>query len=263
MPIQQASILPHSPILIPQIGKENLNLLRNTTKAYLDIEKSLIDKKINTIVIISPHGYINPTNFTLNLHPTYSCNFEEFGDFATKNEWPADIELIQNIREVLNPASKLSLISEKTLDHGCAVPLTLLTKNLPDVKIVPIYYSGLDYKEHLEFGTTLKTILTKSTNSIAVFASGDLAHTISKDAPGGFSPKGKKFDNKLMELLKTKDVDSITSLDTRLVNDAKECGLKSILILLGILNNINYTPKILSYEHPFGIGYMVMNFEIV
>ena len=45
-----------------------------------------------------------------------------------------------------------------------------------------------------------------------------------------------------------------------LIDDAHECGLRSILILQGILSKIKHDPKMLSYEHPLGIGYLVMNF---
>ena len=47
-----------------------------------------------------------------------------------------------------------------------------------------------------------------------------------------------------------------------LIAEAGECGLKSIVILLGILDGINYKPRLLSYEGPFGVGYLVMQFEL-
>ena len=52
------------------------------------------------------------------------------------------------------------------------------------------------------------------------------------------------------------------TLDKKLIYDAGECGLKSILILEGIMDKIRYTPRLFSYEGPFGVGYLVMNFEL-
>ncbi|MBU4601067.1 AmmeMemoRadiSam system protein A, partial [Patescibacteria group bacterium] len=67
---------------------------------------------------------------------------------------------------------------------------------------------------------------------------------------------------KLIEYLKKKDAKSIIEIKHDLIYEAGECGLKSIVILLGILDGINCKPKLLSYEGPFGVGYLVMQFEM-
>ena len=74
--------------------------------------------------------------------------------------------------------------------------------------------------------------------------------------------KGKKFDKKLIEYLTKAKTAEILKMDREFIAEAGECGLKSIMILLGILNNINFLPQLLSYETPFGVGYLVMNFKL-
>jgi len=46
--------------------------------------------------------------------------------------------------------------------------------------------------------------------------------------------------------------------------EAGECGLRSFSFLLGILeaSGALWQPEILSYEGPFGVGYLVVNFQI-
>lgn len=46
--------------------------------------------------------------------------------------------------------------------------------------------------------------------------------------------------------------------------EAGECGLRSFSFLLGILeeSKINWKPEVLSYEGPFGVGYLVANFRL-
>ena len=51
-------------------------------------------------------------------------------------------------------------------------------------------------------------------------------------------------------------------MDKKLIFEAEECGLRSILILLGILNRMSYEPQLLSYEAPFGVGYLTLNFDL-
>ena len=58
-----------------------------------------------------------------------------------------------------------------------------------------------------------------------------------------------------------KDIKGILNLDLDFVEAAGECGLRSILILLGALDGLNWKPEILSYEAPFGVGYLVTNIK--
>ncbi len=98
---------------------------------------------------------------------------------------------------------------------------------------------------------------------IALVASGDLSHCLKEDGPYGFHPDGPKFDKDLIESLKKKDIEKILKLD-ELYPEAGECGLRSFCFLLGILeeSGIRYQPEILSYEAPFGVGYLVVNFKL-
>lgn len=262
MAIVFSAITPHAPILIPAIGKENLDKLQKTSESFKKLEEDLYASKAETLIIISPHGLIQGESFTMNLNPEFEIQFEDFGDFVTNQKLKGDVGLAYKIRESLETKAPLQLISEEKLDHGCGVPIHLLTQHLPKIKILPIYYSGLSLESHFEFGMLLKKELIKHKEKIAIIASGDLSHRLTKDAPGGYSPKGPKFDKKLIDLIREKKIGEIVELDNNLISQAGECGLKSIIILLGILNEVNYKPEILSYEGPFGVGYLTANFKI-
>lgn len=262
MSIVFAAIVPHPPILIPSIGKENINQLKSTTSGYLKLEQDLYASQADTIIIISPHGPIQEKTFTLNLNPEFSGNFEEFGDLVTKFNLIGNIGLAHKIRERMETTAPIKLISERILDHGSSVPLYLLSRHLPKIKIIPLYYSGLDLKAHFNIGKMIKNELLASKKRIAVIASGDLSHRLTKDAPAGFNPEGKKFDKKLIDNLLKKQTNEIIGFEHNFVANAGECGLKSIVIILGILEGIKYEPKLLSYEAPFGVGYLVMNFAL-
>ena len=86
-------------------------------------------------------------------------------------------------------------------------------------------------------------------------ASGDLPIASSR-APAA-NPRGKEYDHLLVELLRRGRVEEILDLDEELVEDAGECALRSFVIALGALSGENFHTEILSYEGPFGVGYMV------
>jgi len=262
MPIVFSAIAPHPPILIPTIGKENIKQLKATSDAYLKLEQDLYVSQAETIIIISPHGHMQEAAFTINLSPKFHSNFEEFGDLTTKLNLSGDIGLTHKIKEKLETKAPLQLISQAELDHGVSIPLYLLTRHLPKIKIIPLYYSGLGLTAHFNFGQILKSKLLSSNARVAIIASGDLSHRLSKNAPAGYSPKGKKFDKKLIDSLLKKETGEIIKFKPELIAEAGECGLKSIIILLGILEGMKYEPQLLSYESPFGVGYLTMNFEL-
>lgn len=258
-----AAITPHPPILIPTIGRENTKIIKKTAEAMEELEKKLFESKPDIIIVISPHGVLLPDAFCINLNPEYVSNLEEFGDFSTKIKFKTNTALAFRIKELMEDKNiPLTLTSNVFLDHGVVIPLYFLTKRLSKVSILPISYSLLDFKTNFNFGDILKEIILNEDKKIAVIASGDLSHCLTKDAPAGYSPRGKEFDDKLIELITNKNTAGILKLDTDLVEKAGECGLRSILILLGLLERINYTPEILSYEGPFGVGYLVANFKL-
>lgn len=262
MSISFAAIVPHSPVLIPKIGKENIVRLEATIGAYNQLALELEKIKPDTIIVISPHGPMQHDSFTMNLCPQFNADFENFGDFSTKMSWKGDIGLTHRIREKLETKSPLQLISEEKLDHGTSIPLFLLTQKIPETKIIPLYYSGLDIDAHFHFGKLFGDEVISRKEHIAIIASGDLSHRLADNAPAGYSPKGKKFDKKLIELLHKNKLNDLTGINHNDAVEAGECGLKSILILAGALEGIKHKPQLLSYEFPFGVGYLCMNFVL-
>ncbi|MCU0679355.1 MAG: AmmeMemoRadiSam system protein A, partial [Planctomycetes bacterium] len=112
-----------------------------------------------------------------------------------------------------------------------------------------------------KFGQLLQPGLMISAENIALIASGDLSHRVTKDAPAGYSPKGKKFDKKIIDLLLKNKSQDLAGLDPKLATEAGECGLRALLIMLGAIDGIKHQPQLLSYEAPFGVGYAVVNFK--
>lgn len=178
-------------------------------------------------------------------------------------EFPSDYLLIDRIqRHMRDEKVSVTLDTCQKLDHGTLIPLYLLTQNCQNVHIVPVNTSGLDMQSHYKLGQELKEIILETNKRVAIIASGDLSHALSTEAPAGFSEYGQQFDDKIQELVSRDDVEALIGLDKNMIEGAHECGLGSLVILLGILNEIKYTPEVLSYEAPFGVGYLTCRFEM-
>jgi MEMO1 family protein len=258
-----SAIVPHPPILIPNIGKDNLDKLEKTKSAMEKLEQELYSSKPDIIFIISPHGQLSPDYFTVNLSDKFTVDFEDFGNFSDQLKFKGEMVLFTVNKEKIAENNKLNIISESKLDHGIGVPLFYLMKHLSEVPIVPIYFSMLDNQAHYEFGKSLKDLILRTEKRVAVLASADLSHCLTTESPAPYNPDGKIFDEKLIKIIENCDSLSLVNLDSKLIENAEECGLRSILILSGIIGDMNCQPEILSYEYPFGIGYLVANIKLI
>ncbi|MCX6778690.1 MAG: AmmeMemoRadiSam system protein B [Candidatus Magasanikbacteria bacterium] len=258
-----AAFTPHPPLLIPNIGKENIDKLQATKKALEEMEKTLYISQPDTLLFITPHSKLFPESFTINANPELSFDFKDFGDLATRGTFNTDLNLIADISNAAkNQHIPLILQSDPSLDYGTGVPLFYLSQHLSNIKIIPIGYSLLDFKKHFDFGYFLKDIIMDSSKRVAVIASGDLSHRLSDKSPAGFSVMGKKFDDTLIETLKNGNISGLINMDEKFCQEAGECGLRSLLVLMGVLRNMNYNLKLHSYESPFGVGYLAADFAL-
>ncbi|MCH8049632.1 AmmeMemoRadiSam system protein B [Patescibacteria group bacterium] len=172
-------------------------------------------------------------------------------------------ELIDGLqRSLRREGQPVTLTSDEHLNYASAIPLALLTENLPKVELVPITYSNLDAKSHFQFGQALKDRIMNSRHRIAVIASGDMSHALNTSAPAGFHKDGPRFDEKIQELIAQKNTAGLLSLKEDLIQNAAETSYKPLTMLFGLLERVSVTPSILSYEAPFGVGYLVVNFAL-
>jgi hypothetical protein len=87
----------------------------------------------------------------------------------------------------------------------------------------------------------------------ALVASGDLSHCLSPEAPGGFTPQAAIHDQAAQNALEMSSPAPLFALSTSQVEQAGECGLRSLLVFLGLARGEPI--HTLSYEAPFGVGY--------
>ncbi|MDD2757888.1 MAG: class III extradiol dioxygenase subunit B-like domain-containing protein [Patescibacteria group bacterium] len=258
-----SALTPHPPLLIPTIGKAEIGKIAKTKKAMEELEEKLYATHPDIILIISPHGSFFSDAFTINSCPEYTTDLREFGDLATKIKFKGELDLAYHIRAVTkNTGFPATMISEPTIDHGSAVPLYYLTRHLPNVKIIQFGFCDLDLKTHLDFGAIIKEQVLATNKRVAVIASGDMSHALATDAPASWHPAGPEFDKKIKELLMARNTSGVITLEPEFVKNAAECGLRSLVILLGVLQGMNYTYREMAYEAPFGVGYLTAEFAL-
>ncbi len=268
MGIAIAGIVPHPPIIIPKIGRGELKRVHLTVESLKSFSSQVAASAVETVIIITPHGAVFSDAPTILADEKLRGDFGKFRAPDVEVAAPNDLELVRAIeKSAAEEGIDVVLLGDKglpatdtSLDHGAAVPLYYLQQAGVEARCVSINYAMLPYRELFRFGEAVHSAVHATGRKVAVLASGDLSHRLTKDAPAGYSPRGVEFDEKLVACVRDYRVQEILEMDEALVTAAGECGMRSFAILLGCLSGLNVKPEVLSYEGPFGVGYMVAQF---
>ena len=267
-----AFVFPHPPIIVPEVGKGNEITAQKTIKAVQEAARRIAELKPETILIITPHGNMLSDALTISGDALLRGSFSNFRTSEVNLEFNNDLELVEEILDGLEDSDAVAISLDKEvreayrftdeLDHGALVPLYFIHKNYRKFKLVHITYSMLPHHEHYDFGMAVRKAIEKLNRNTVIICSGDLSHRLTKDAPAGYSPKGKEYDEQYVDIIKQGDVSRLLNMDCELSEAAGECALRSTVIMYGILDGCKPEGEILSYEGPYGVGYCVAELHL-
>lgn len=138
-----------------------------------------------------------------------------------------------------------------------------LGKQLPaDLETEMILVTEPSYEHYYEWGKQYGDACDRSDRRTAIIASADLSHVLKPEGPYGYHSAGPLLDKLVIKAVKEKDAGQLLRLDPGFLERAAECGLRSILFLMGAFEGQAYEAEVLSYEGPFGVGYLVATFSL-
>ncbi len=257
-------IVPHPPLMVPDIGRGGEKRISATLEAMEKLADKLAQQNPETILVISPHGTSHPGAMGIVTAKSSSGNLRNWGASGPDYHFDNDLSMVSAIEKEADAAGIPLQSIGKTgydIDHGVLAPMYYLFRAVKGIPMVPLTFCWLPLSTHFAFGQAISRAATETGKRVALIASGDLSHRLLPSAPAGYDPQGKVFDEKLVDALSRLDTHAVLNLDEDLIEHAGECGLRSIVILLGALQGLSVTPHILSYEGPFGVGYLVASFE--
>lgn len=264
MPIIYSAIVPHSPVFLPLVGEPAREKVAATILSLATVSQRLKSLQPETIVVIAPHDESkqNENQYIFHVATTYRANFAEFGDIVTKTEYSTDTVLATQLKDRLTQEGiGVTYISDEKLDYSAGVPLECISQGI-QAKIIVIHPPGKNLASLFADGTQIQKVLQETSKPIVCIASADLSHCLSNEAPLPFNAKGKELDNNIVKWLKAKRLKSLCSIQSELLNEVGACGIPSIVLLLGILKQVNHSVKLLSYEDEIGVGHVVVEYTI-
>ena len=253
-----AGIAPHPPIMVPEVGRDAINEVRASIDGMATLTQRLIAAGTETVILISPHAPLEASAFVAYDGPRLYADFANFRAPSAVVEADLDEPLLL---EIARAAAEEELVVVKLknydLDHGTAVPLYFLQHNGWHGKVIAFGYSFLSTEDHLRFGKCIRRAIEKVERPVAFIASGDLSHRLTRDAPAGYNPQAHLFDEEVVDAIDGCATQRIVNMDHEQRRLAGECGYRSMLVAIGVAEGGAQSCEVISYEAPFGVGYMV------
>ena len=261
MPIIKTYMVPHPPLIIPDIGKGGEEQIKKTTESYETVAKEISEIKPDTIIISSPHTIMYGDYFHITNANKVSGDFSNFNASNISFEEEQDIELIEEIENISKkynfPAGRTKDIE---LDHGTMIPLYFIRKYYKEGKIIVLGPSGLPLIDNYMMGIIIKEAVNNLNKKVVYIASGDLSHKLQPHGPYGYAPEGVEYDKKIMEVCSNANFNELLNFEESFLDKAAECGHRSFTIMAGTLDGLNVKAKYLSHEDITGVGYGIITF---
>jgi AmmeMemoRadiSam system protein A len=263
---------PHPPIVIPEVGGDNLTKAQATVKGLQAMAAELVASAPEVVFLLTPHGNVFSDCISCLGEQELNGNLGAFGHQEINMHYTNDLELVSRLeQECAAEGIEFAVIDRSLakhhhlnaeLDHGIMIPLYYLEQaGLKKVPIVAISIGFLPLVQLYKLGTVISRCARTLKRKAALVASGDMSHRLKDDGPYSFNPAGPEYDHLVKDLLDKKDIKSLLSIPEHLRENAGECGYRSLVIMLGALDGFDFESRVFSYEGPFGVGYLTAGFK--
>ena len=263
MPILAAFMVPHPPLIIPEVGRGGEEQIKDTSSAYERVAAIVADLKPETIVITSPHATMYADYFHISPGQAATGSLHRFGAPQVKFLEEYDSELVETISYLAGkrdfPAGSLGEV-DRELDHGTMVPLWFIRNVYKEGKIVRIGLSGLSLADHYRLGQIIKEAVEMTDRKAVIVASGDLSHKLQEYGPYGYAPEGPVYDHRIMDVCSRGAFGELFDFDEAFCERASECGHRSFVIMAGTMDGQRVVSTRLSHQDVTGVGYGICTF---
>ncbi len=252
----QGCICPHPPLLIPEVGGPSIGRVSATVEGMKRLAELVGEPE--TAVVISPHSDGYGDAHVVRTAPRLKGDFGRFRAPDASFTYDNDLPFAELMLALAGDYKHVRLMPDDgdVLDWGVLVPLSFLrVRRIVSLSIVS------KYGEHRSLGQLVRRCAEELGRDTLFLASGDLSHALTHEAPAPYDPRGPMFDEEVVRLMRIGDFAGLSAMDPILLEGAAECGLRSFIALGGFLgDDAVAAPRVLSYEGPFGVGYLVAHF---
>lgn len=257
-----AGIAPHPPVMVPDVGGERAKQVELSQQTMHELAERLKASEPDTVIMMTPHGHAYRDAMSIYGAPWMRGDLGQFRAPNVEMLCQNDFNLVHLITQVAHNAKVPTVVPDLKqqcpLDHGLVTPYYFLEQaKLPDsIKWIPLVLSFLPIQAHYNYGQAIAYAIQHSGQRVAFIASGDWSHRTNSESKD-YTPRGEEFDQLVIEYVKNNDWESYLNIEPKLVHEAGECGYRTLATLTGVLKVMPKALEFLSFESPFGVGYLV------
>ncbi len=253
--LQAAVLMCHAPIVMPEIGGSRAMACRATTQAMGQAASLLAASGAATVVVVSPHLPRAHRTYGFASGSTLQGDFGPFGHPELGCRFSSDLEAL-GAMEKASPVP-LAPVTGFGRDHGSLVPLWFLQQTGFQGRILAFGFPWAHHRlDHRRFGAALGRVMEDLDRPWALLASGDMSHALKEGGPAGFHPRAAEFDALVCTCVGEGRLGEVSRIPADLRQGAAEDVVDSLDLAVGVLGETLEAPRILSYEAPFGVGYL-------
>lgn len=264
MGISAGFMVPHPPLIIPDVGRGEEKKIQKTIDAYQKAAEMTGRLQPEMIVLLSPHQTMYADYFHISPGSGAKGDFGQFRAGRVSMEVSYDTEFV---RALCGAAEEAGIQAgtlgerEKKLDHGTMVPLYFVNQYWTRYRLVRVGLSGLSLASHYRLGQCIRATAETLGRNTVVIASGDLSHKLKEDGPYGYQAEGPAYDARIMDVMGRGAFGELLEFSEDFCEKAAECGHRSFTIMAGAFDRTGVEAERLSYEGPFGVGYGICTYR--
>lgn len=258
-----SGLMPHAPILVPEVAGADAARCRESSAACVELARRVVAAHPDRLFLVSPHAPSRDDAFGLHEGARLAGTLAEFGFADAAVDLPNDCEALAAIAgEAAAGTLPTWDIPTMPLDHGSIVPLWFLAaagwRGATCVGSLPTMTRR---GRCAAFGAAVGRAYARLGGRVALIASGDMTHRALRGAPAGYDPRGVVFDRTMTELVRDGRLRELMELDPGLRRAAAEDSVESSIVVGAAFDFVPCGAEVLSYGHPFGVGYLVAVFH--
>ena len=249
----------HAPVVVPEVGGAIVRECATTTWAMIQISEIVAEHAPDVVIVLSPYAPRHPGSFGIASDAVVAGDFAELGAPQVTIELPAARAAAASIAAqaprhgVRHQLRRLGLA-----DHGTLVPLCFLARagwHGPTLRMALPFYPDVRTCEAM--GRAVASAAAESGQRWAFVASGDMSHRLQPGAPASFHPRAHEFDDAVVQAVRDGQYRRAVTVDPGLRQLAAEDVIDTLAVAVAAVGYSSQGRAVLSYESPFGVGYLV------